>query len=238
MYDSIEEMPILRFHKYNKLLLIDSGIGSDLTDFDKHVEKTIRYINAKTPHLAVQEMENLRQNIYFIQAEISPKYMAFAALIKSVNNKPCEDLSDDALLRLLKQFNISHGKLTDLLESVKKKIDEELNVYFAANFDDAKTKEYYDQLKRRTVAVLNGVINGINDELNIFIENITNELITYFKPQNFGKIEVEYDKQFDKMCLLLSQHLNVEPKKMTVLEYYNAFEYIKDEAKKKKKHGK
>lgn len=39
IYDAIEDLPILRFHKYNKMLLIDAGIGSDLSDFDKHIEK-------------------------------------------------------------------------------------------------------------------------------------------------------------------------------------------------------
>ena len=29
LYDSIDELPILRFHAYNKMLLIDAGVGSD-----------------------------------------------------------------------------------------------------------------------------------------------------------------------------------------------------------------
>ena len=34
LYDSIDELPIVRFHKYNKMLLIDAGVGSDLSDWD------------------------------------------------------------------------------------------------------------------------------------------------------------------------------------------------------------
>lgn len=34
LYDSIEDLPIMRFHKYNKMLLVDAGVGSDLSDFD------------------------------------------------------------------------------------------------------------------------------------------------------------------------------------------------------------
>ena len=37
LYNSIEDLPIMRFHKYNKMLLIDAGIGSDLADFDRHM---------------------------------------------------------------------------------------------------------------------------------------------------------------------------------------------------------
>ncbi|MGF2526095.1 hypothetical protein ACQUW0_27690, partial [Ralstonia pseudosolanacearum] len=38
MYDTIEELPIVRFHKYQKLLLIDAGIGADIVAFDQRIE--------------------------------------------------------------------------------------------------------------------------------------------------------------------------------------------------------
>ena len=38
IYDSIEELPIVRHHKFNKLMLIDAHIGSELSDFDNHLE--------------------------------------------------------------------------------------------------------------------------------------------------------------------------------------------------------
>ena len=55
IYDSIEDLPILRFHKYNKMLLVDAGVGSDLADFDRHIEKAIRYAASTTPNLAIAE---------------------------------------------------------------------------------------------------------------------------------------------------------------------------------------
>lgn len=39
LYDSIDDLPIMRFHKYNKMLLVDAGVGSDLSDFDRHIER-------------------------------------------------------------------------------------------------------------------------------------------------------------------------------------------------------
>ena len=44
LYTSIDELPMERFHRYNKMLLIDAGIGSDITAFDAHIEKVVRYI--------------------------------------------------------------------------------------------------------------------------------------------------------------------------------------------------
>lgn len=88
LYDSIEDLPIMRFHKYNKMLLVDAGVGSDLSDLDRHIEKVIRYLNSPTPNMATVELENMRQNIYFIQSEVSPRHLAFAVLVKSIMVNP------------------------------------------------------------------------------------------------------------------------------------------------------
>ena len=46
VYDSIDEMPIVNFQKYNKYLLIDSGLGSDADDIDSHISKIAKFIKA------------------------------------------------------------------------------------------------------------------------------------------------------------------------------------------------
>lgn len=232
IYDSIDSLPVSRFHKYNKMLLVDAGIGSDLADFDSHVERAIRFCKTK-PDLAATELENLRQNVYFIQSELSPKHLAFCVLIKSVDGKECDDISDESLKKLHESISdVTHFELTTELESVKKKIDEELNTYFPKVFDDSTVKEYYDQLRRRTMTMLDAIITGEDKQAEI--EEITNLLLTFAKPSIFfgpDSLEIQYDKQFESMCLMLSQKLNVKPKTFTVLEYYNAFEYLKEQAK-------
>ena len=37
IYDSIDELPMVRFHKYSKMLMVDAGVGSDINDFDAFV---------------------------------------------------------------------------------------------------------------------------------------------------------------------------------------------------------
>ena len=232
IYDAIDTLPMLRFHAYNKMLLIDAGVGSDLADFDNHIEKTKRYCIGKKPEMAIQELENMRQNVYFIQSGVSPRHLAFCALGKSVDGEPKNDLSTDGLQKILDLFaEVPQNELTAQLEAVKKKIDEELQLYFPRLFDDASVKEYFDELKRRTMLILDAIIDGDTDDRREQIERITTELLTYNKPQPFNgseSMEIQYDKQFENMCLTLSQHLHVpNPKQYTVLEYYNAFERVK-----------
>ena len=242
IYDAVDEFPITRFHKYNKYLLIDVGVGADLANVDNHIERAMRFIAINPTH-AIQELENLRQSIYLIQQEISPKYWAFAVLVKSIDGVEQNDLSDDGLRKILETLGSATATETDqILESVKKKIDSDLADYFPALFDDSTVKEYYNDLRNRTLMVLDEIISGVKKQDEI--ESITTKLITFTKPQIFwGKenVELNYDKQFESMCLLLSQQLHVQPKNFTVLEYYNAFMYLREqrkaEAKGKRKGG-
>lgn len=238
LYDAIDELPIIRFHAYNKALLIDAGIGSDLADWDAHIEKVIRFLRTKKNDLAEKELDNLRQNVYFIQTDISPRYLAFCALVRKVNGTEYNDMSPDGLAKVLKLFNnVPHKEMTALLDAVKKKIDEELRLYFPTLFDDAAIKEYYDNLKQRALFMLDAIIAGDNSDKRQEIDEITTLLLTYTKPQSFSgpdSVEIQSDKQFENMCLILSQRLHVNPKRFTTLEYYNAFEYVKKETKQNK----
>jgi hypothetical protein len=131
--------------------------------------------------------------------------------------------------------------ITAQTEAVKKKIDEELTLYYPAIFDDVRSKEYYDLLKQRTRAMLDCIIEGETEERTKEVEDITDRLITYTKPKTFtgaGSMEIEYDKQFEDMCLVISQQLHTDAKKMTVLQYYNAYQYIQKQSKAKERQNK
>ena len=122
LYDAIDQMPISRFHKYNKFMLIDSGVGSDLNDFDAKLAKIISSIRL-APQDAVEELTNLRMSLYLIGQEISPKFMAFAALIAEVDGVRTEDLSDEGLKQVLHLLQAAPvGAFSALFEKVKKKL--------------------------------------------------------------------------------------------------------------------
>lgn len=229
LYDSIDEMPIVNFQKYNKLILIDSGLGSDIDSVDAHLVNLAKLIKTDRTK-ASQELQNLRHNMHFIVSGISPKYLAFAALIHSIDDEKVTDLSDDNLKSLLNKLSeIKHSKLIKILNWLKKKLDAELNMYFPTSFgSNAKEKEVYDKLKHRTILVLNGLLENTDntEEINA----INSYLFGMYKPKNFdgpNSIEIKYDKQFETMCLLMSQKANLNnAKSMTVLEFYTAFENI------------
>lgn len=244
VYDSIDEMPIINFQKYNKYLLIDSGIGSDADDIDAHIINIAKFIKANNSKKALQELQNMRQNMYMVNSEISPKYLAFAALIHSIDGKEVNDLSDDGLKKLLQDLkDIKHSKVINFLLWLKKKVTNELETYFPGDFVNPKEKEAYDKLKNRTLLVLDSIINNTDNTKQI--ESIDTMMLNMHAPKVFigsESVEVKYDKQFESTCLLIAQKTNMDARKMTVLQFYNAIDNIKAqaeaEAKSFKKHKK
>ena len=242
VYDSIDEMPIINFQKYNKYLLIDSGIGSDVDDIDAHITRIAKFIKAHNNKKALQELQNMRQNMYMVNSGISPKYLAFAALIHSVDGKEVNDLSDDGLKALLKELKeIKHSKVIDFLLWLKKKVANELEIYFPGDFVNSKEKEAYDKLKNRTLLVLDSIINSADNTEQI--ESIDAAMLNMHVPKAFigsESVEVKYDKQFESMCLLIAQKTSMDARKMTVLQFYNAVDNIKQqleaESKSVKRH--
>lgn len=240
VYDSIDEMPIVNFQKYNKYLLIDSGIGSDVDDIDTHIAKIAKFIKANNSKKALQELQNMRQNMYMVNSEISPKYLAFAAIIHSVDGKEVNDLSDDSLKKLLRDLkDIKHSKVIDFLLWLKKKVTSELETYFPGDFVNPKEKEAYDKLKNRTLLVLDSIINNTDNTEQI--ELIDTMMLNMHTPKVFigsESVEVKYDKQFESTCLLIAQKTNMDARKMTVLQFYNAIDNIKAQAEAEAKSSK
>lgn len=236
LYDSIDELPIVNFQKYNKYLLIDSGVGSDIDDIDRHIVKIAKYIKSDR-NLALRELQNMRQNFYMIASAVSPKHLAFAALIHSIDGEIVTDLSDTNLQAILDSLKtVKRSWLADMLAKIKKKINTELELYFPQEFINPKEKEIYDRLKQRTMLVLENIIDGKNNFSEIDI--IDSYLFSLHKPNSFlgeSSVEIKYDKQFENMCVIIAQKTSLDAKQMTVLQFYSAIDNLKRQAEEERK---
>jgi hypothetical protein len=113
----------------------------------------------------------------------------------------------------------------------KKKVTSELEIYFPGDFVNPKEKEAYDKLKARTLLVLDSVINDTDNSKQI--EAIDIMMLNMHTPKTYigsESVEVKYDKQFESTCLLIAQKTNMDARKMTVLQFYNAIDNIKAQA--------
>ena len=235
LYDSIDDLPIVRFHRYNRMLLVDAGIGAEIGDLDNHLERVVRYIRKGDNENATKEIENMRQNVYMVMAEQNTKHLSFACLVDSIDGVQQTDLSPDGLVKVIELLSgAPRGEIDKILASVKKKIDDELGLYFPSLFDDIRTREYYDIVKRLTVNMLMQIADGTDDERTKQAEAMREQLVLFSKPKVFtGKdgVEVRHDKEFETMCLLITKETGRDAKDMSVLEYYNAYEYLREKSR-------
>lgn len=216
-------------------MLIDAHVGSDISDFDAHLERVFRYMRSGKNDMAEKELMTLRQNVFFIQSEVSPKNLAFAVLIHTLDGVENSDLSDEALKDLVARLSdVTVGELDAITDESKKKLDSELQVYFPHLFDSAPVKDYYDKLKRRTLLMIKKLTEELSENEEKELESLTTDLVLFSDPQSFSgseSLEIQQDKQFENACLVISQSTHVDPKKFTVLEYYNALFFIKEQTK-------
>ena len=156
-----------------------------------------------------------------------------------VDGKEYNDLSEDGLEKVRQLLmDAPRGDVAGVMSAAKKKIDDALMEYFPQMFVSAEEKEYYDMMKRRTVAMLEQIADGESEERQQTIDTMTDRLVTAVKPKVFtgrSSFQVQHDKGYEKMCLLISSTLGVDAKRMTVLEYYTANEFVHELAKERQK---
>lgn len=119
------KMPVDNFLAFNKAVLIDAGIGSDLNSIDQHLANLVRLAKDGKTSEHRQEVLNMRQNLAFVMNKMSPRMQAFAALVHSIDGTICDDLTDEGLQDVLARLGrkkMPFSLLYEWLEKVKKKL--------------------------------------------------------------------------------------------------------------------
>ena len=237
MFDSIEELPIVRFQKYNKMLMLDAGLGSDLTALDAHLARVGEFIKAGETDNAAREIDNLRQTLFNVQNGLTPHFMSLIPLMAEVDGEPLTDLSDENIQRVYDTLkDVTMKAYEGAASEVKKKIEEELKAYFNQGGESAASKEYYELMRRRALLMLDEIGDGRDRSEEI--RAIESRMVRSDKPRVFHgerNAEVLYDKNFVGCCIAIAQNLNMDAKQMTVLEYYRAIEVLEEQQKELKR---
>lgn len=103
--------------------------------------------------------------------------------------------------------------------------------------DSSRTKEYYTGLKKRTLLILE-MVSG--EDRAGEIEKLENTLLKLLPPVNYAGAtgaEVEMIKAYERACAVMRQHQSKDPKRMTVLEFYETLESLKTDKKKYQLNG-
>lgn len=124
LFDSIHNLPILRFQRFNKYQMIASEIGNTFADYDQRTVKALQFIRKGMTEEAIQELENRRQTVFNAFNEFTPVGKSFAVLVKRIDKIEYDDFSPDNLDRCLEHLErIGLGTINAIekLREVKKK---------------------------------------------------------------------------------------------------------------------
>lgn len=89
-------------------------------------------------------------------------------------------------------------------------------------------RQTFDLIKRRAILQLDSLIDGKDRGEDII--QVEDELLLLNKPKQFNSeinTEVEYDKDFNRSILLIQDTIKADGHKMSVMQFYNALDYIK-----------
>ena len=86
-YDSDKVLPYRRYQKFNKHMMIDLEVGSNIVDYDRRLSRAISYLNNDDSKSAGIELTNQRQCLHNALEAYSPRGMALAVMVYSIDGK-------------------------------------------------------------------------------------------------------------------------------------------------------
>ncbi len=135
-YDSIEEMPHRRYMKFNKEMMRANEVGNTMVDVIKRIDRAMGFIQAKESDKATKELSNARMAYSYSQAELEPRGLALAAMVKSVNGVESKDITTSGLqhtLTILQNIGMTKKELDSNADSIKKKLNKSSGYSFLSS---------------------------------------------------------------------------------------------------------
>lgn len=230
-YDTIRELPIFRLNEFQIHLLQDAGIGSTLFDLDKRFDMLDTQLAAGNVQEAFAERLNSRLGLYLLFDSISTKSRCLADLVYSLDGNVVTDFSDENLLRISKEIDkrLSFSDATQLIETLKKKYNDELKTAFPELFDDLDSVDFYSRIIQRALLQVDSALND-TDNANA-IQEVDRWLLDQMRPGNFDfedpkNIVDAKRRQFEQVCTGLAFQHVPDAETLTAYKFYSRIVYL------------
>lgn len=231
-YDSPEDLPLNRYQRFNKFLMIDNEVGSDFEDYVQRTRRAIEFLNFGQYKEAAQEISNRAQMVFNAFEEYVPRNRALAILVYSIDGKVCSDYTKtglDEIIEKLDEIGFTKKQAQQTVQEVKKKIERELKLFFPSFFQGS---DFYNSLlitkaKLELEEILTGKENekGINDA---YAELLKLEAPNSWNIHVRGNKEEEMEAGFQKFLLKVKEHVNEDVSNITVYKFYVLLSYINE----------
>jgi len=123
-YDSDRVLPMRRYQKFNKHMMIALGVGDSIEDYARLTSKGVAYLNDGDIQSASIEITNRMQTVYNALQEYSPKGYALAVMVKSIDDVVYESFDEGTLDKIqtrLDEIGFTKQMQDETIDLLKKK---------------------------------------------------------------------------------------------------------------------
>jgi hypothetical protein len=245
LYKSAEELPVLRYSRFQKYQIIESGIGSNIEAVSNHFAKVFEFFAHSMHEEAFNETKNMFYNFNNLLEGNNIQSMSFACLVHSIDGVPFTDVTESGLEELLVKLDtigVSQEYCTGYVEEVKKKIGNELQLIAPTFFNDADSYELFGFIKNKIALLAKAAqYEEIPTEIQDRLKEIDAFLAKKNAPDNFDSDDPENvmltcDTNFEQLCAVLEGNGVSDSRNLTVLQFYVRLEHFRKVAKASQTH--
>lgn len=242
-YAKANEMVLHRYSRFQKYLLLKSGIGSSMESVNTHFTKLHGFIAHQMLDEIKTEAENLHYNFHAILQEIDYEDLAFAVCVHSINGEVITDQSEDNLTHIIKRLSeagMTKEMLSAAVDDIKKKILIDLKLYFPKFFSEAGDYTFYQKLKQQMLLVADQIELGEeSEEITEKLKEISFFFLELQKPNIFTADDaknciITLENNYESLCSMLETNGTHKAKELTLFEFYSRLEFIRKSNEDKK----
>lgn len=144
IYDDIMEMPVVRYNKYQKYMVLAAGVGNDIPAVLQKISSMQQMVgNEKQVKKLNAEFVALKNALSFIDGGIDPSSLAFACLVHDIDGRECDVISEDSIESTSNEIAAitTKSELMMAISGIKKKSMRHSKRIFPTRTDNKATKK-------------------------------------------------------------------------------------------------
>lgn len=233
LHDNTQNLPILKFQKLNKYMMISNEVGNTFEDYDARMAKALSFLQKDMVSEAIQELSNQRQMVFNAFNEYTPKGKAFAVLVKSIDGIEYKGTSPsdfDKVLEHLNDIGFGQADSVEKLLELKKKLDLELQVYFPSIFKNQNLNVSGLRINRMNI-ILDAIINQQKDIDKDSVYKVEKEILQNDKPNSWNihqeeNMEKVMEVDFHKFAVEVAKEKGLSIEDVSTFTFYASYESL------------
>jgi hypothetical protein len=242
LYESIDDLPIVRYHLFQLMLLQDSGIGSTMGDVVEHLSKMDYFMTHDMKKEAQDVRRNLQVTYFNIINELNYNHLAYACLVKRIGDETFTSIQTEHDVKQIHDKLKAIVTVKEVDEEVEKKkmiFEAEMKTFFPKRYQGVKTSELTrNEVRRQYLIAEYSVMSGdINEsEHKIAVRKFLDQNKPRLLDNSTNSEVIQSETAFHEMILIAQSSYSGINVFSTTKQFYSAMTLI-EKQQEKQPHG-